>query len=131
MTWSEFQQKCNPAPGSAADPNCTIRNDSYDQSELFNAYTFGAGSFTLRGNAPTVGMNIYAPRASVELRGGGHADPNFMGQMWANNIYINGNSNVRTPRSRPSFCANHRCPPPAKIPLYDMIARSFSHASGS
>ncbi|MFM9100876.1 MAG: hypothetical protein ACKOPS_05875 [Cyanobium sp.] len=117
MTWSEFQQKCNPAPGSAADPNCTIRNDSYDQSELFNAYTFGAGSFTLRGNAPTVGMNIYAPRASVELRGGGHADPNFMGQMWANNIYINGNSNVRTPRSRPSFCANHRCPPPAKIPL--------------
>jgi hypothetical protein len=130
VTWSEFQQKCNPAAGSAADPNCATRNDSYDHSELFNAYAFGAGSFDLRGNASTVGMNIYAPRASVELRGGGNANPNFMGRMWTNNIYINGNSKVRTPRSLPSFCANHRCPPPAKIPLYDMIARSFSHASG-
>ena len=130
VTWSEFQQKCNPAAGSAADPNCATRNDPYHHSELFNAYGFGAGSFTLRGTASTVGMNIYAPRASVELRGGGNADPNFMGRMWTNNIYLNGNSKVRTPRSMPSFCANHRCPPPAKIPLYDMIARSFSHASG-
>lgn len=130
VTWSEFQRKCNPSAGSAADPNCTTRNDAYHYSELFNAYGHGAGSFTLRGSAATVGVNIYAPRASVELRGGGNADPNFMGRMWTNNIYINGNSKVRTPRSNPSFCANHRCPPPAKIPLYDVIARSFSHASG-
>jgi hypothetical protein len=130
VTWSEFQRKCNPAAGSAADPNCTTRNDPYHYSELFNAYGHGAGSFTLRGSAATVGMNIYAPRASVELRGGGNANPNFMGRIWSNNVYINGNSTVRTPRSNPSFCANHRCPPPAKIPLYDMIARSFSHASG-
>jgi hypothetical protein len=130
VTWSEFQRKCDPAAGSAADANCTSRNDAYHHSELFNAYGHGAGLFTLRGSAETVGMNIYAPRASVELRGGGNADPNFMGRIWANNIYINGNTTVRTPRSMPSFCANHRCPPPAKIPLYDMIARSFSHASG-
>lgn len=125
-----FQVKCDPAAGANSDPNCPVKNSFYDQSELFNAYAFGAGSFTLRGNASTVGMNIYAPRASVELRGGGNADPNFMGRMWTNNIYINGNSKVRTPQSMPSFCSNHRCPPPAKIPLYDMIARSFSHASG-
>jgi len=130
VTWSEFQQKCNPAAGSAADPNCTTRNDAYDHSELFNVYGHGAGSFSLRGTASTVGMNIYAPWASVELKGGGNADPNFMGRMWSNNIYINGNSKVRTPVTNPSFCSNHRCPPPAKIPLYDMIARSFSHASG-
>lgn len=130
VTWSAFQRKCNPAAGAAADPNCTTRNDAYDQSELFNAYGHGAGSFTLRGTASTVGMNIYAPKALVELRGGGNADPNFMGRMWANDIYINGNSKVRTPVTNPSFCSNHRCPPPAKIPLYDMIARSFSHASG-
>ncbi len=130
VTWSEFQRKCDPAAGWAADVNCTSRNDAYHHSELFNAYGHGAGSFTLRGTASTVGMNIYAPRASVELIGGGNADPNFMGRIWANDIYIIGNTTVRTPRSMPSFCVNHRCPPPAKIPLYDMIARSFSHASG-
>lgn len=130
LTWSAFQRKCNPAAGAAADPNCSTRNDAYDQSELFNAYAFGAGSFELRGTASTVGMNIYAPKASVELIGGGNAEPNFMGRVWTNNITINGNTKVRTPVTNPSFCSNHRCPPPAKIPLYDMIARSFSHASG-
>jgi hypothetical protein len=130
VTWSAFQRKCNPTAGAAADPNCATTNSFYDQSELFNAYAFGAGSFELRGTASTVGMNIYAPRASVELIGGGNADPNFMGRLWTNNITINGNTKVRTPVTNPSFCANHRCPPPAKIPLYDMIARSFSHASG-
>ena len=135
LTWNTvnrtgFQVKCDPTAGANSDPNCTTRNSAYDQSELFNAYAFGAGSFSLRGSSSTVGMNVYAPQASVELRGGGNAEPNFMGRIWTNDIYINGNSKVRTPVSNPSFCSNHRCPPPAKIPLYDMIARSFSHASG-
>ena len=125
-----FQVKCDPSAGANADPNCSTKNSYYDQSELFNAYAFGAGSFEMRGTAATVGMNIYAPRATVELIGGGNADPNFMGRIWTNNITINGNTKVRTPVTNPSFCANHGCPPPAKIPLYDMIARSFSHASG-
>lgn len=127
---SGFQVKCDPDAGAEADPNCTTRNSAYDQSELFNAYAFGAGSFSLRGSSSTVGMNVYAPQASVELIGGGNAEPNFMGRIWTDDIYINGNTKVRTPVSNPSFCSNHRCPPPAKIPLYDMIARSFSHASG-
>lgn len=135
LTWTTvnrtgFQVKCDPSAGANSDPNCTTKNSYYDQSELFNAYTFGAGSFKLRGTASTVGMNIYAPQASVELIGGGNAEPNFMGRIWTNNITINGNTKVRTPVSNPSFCSNHRCPPPRKIPLYDMIARSFSHASG-
>jgi len=129
-TWSDFQTKCNPAAGAAADPNCSTRLDSYDHSELLNAYGLGSGSFKLNGTASTVGINIYAPRASVALIGGGNAEPNFMGRIWTNNILINGNTKVRTPVTNPSFCAIHRCPPPAKIPLYDMIARSFSHASG-
>ena len=130
VNWAEYQRKCNPAAGSLADPNCTSRHNAFHHSELFNAYAHGPGSFDLNGNSATVGLNVYAPRASATLRGGGNADPNFMGRIWANNIYLNGNTTIRTPRSRPSFCANHRCPPPAKIPLYDMIARSFSHASG-
>ena len=135
LTWATanrtgFQVKCDPSAGESADPNCTSKNSYYDQSELFNAYTIGMGSFELRGTSSTVGMNIYAPRASVELIGGGNAEPNFMGRVWTNNITINGNTKVRTPVTNPSFCSNHRCPPPAKMPLYDMIARSFSHASG-
>jgi hypothetical protein len=130
VTWAEYQRKCNPAAGSLADPNCTTRNDAYHHSELFNAYGHGPGSFDIKGTSATVGLNVYAPRASITMRGGGNANPNFMGRMWANNLTLVGNTTVRTPRSRPSFCANHRCPPPAKIPLYDMIARSFSHASG-
>ena len=129
VTWAEYQRKCNPA-AALADPNCTSGNDAYHHSELFNAYGHGPGSFDLKGTSATVGLNVYAPRASITMRGGGNANPNFMGRMWANNLTLVGNTKVRTPRSRPSFCANHRCPPPAKIPLYDMIARSFSHASG-
>jgi len=130
VTWAEYQRKCNPAAGSLADPNCASRNDAYHHSELFNAYGHGPGSFDLKGTSATVGLNVYAPRASLTMRGGGTANPNFMGRMWTNNITLVGNTTIRTPRSRPSFCANHRCPPPAKIPLYDLIARSFSHASG-
>ena len=66
----------------------------------------------------------------MSLIGGGNAVPNFMGRIWTNNITITGNTSVRTPVSHPSFCTNHPCPPPAKVPLYDLIARSFSHASG-
>lgn len=135
LTWTTtnrtgFQVKCDPGAGVSADPNCTAKNSYYDQSELFNTYAIGAGSFELRGTSSTVGMNIYAPMASIELIGGGNAEPNFMGRIWSNNITINGNTKVRTPVTNPTFCANHRCPPPAKMPLYDMIARSFSHASG-
>jgi hypothetical protein len=129
-TWADFQIKCNPGAGSLADPNCTTVNNAYDHSELFNAFATGAGRFTLNGTSATVGVNVYAPRATVELIGGGNAYPNFMGRVWTNNIVITGNTSMRSPVSHPSFCANHRCPPPAKIPLYDMIARSFSHASG-
>ena len=129
-TWADFQLKCDPAAGAQADPNCSVRNNFYDHSELFNAFAFGAGTFTLNGTSATVGVNVYAPRATVSLIGGGNAVPNFMGRIWTNNITITGNTSVRTPVSHPSFCTNHPCPPPAKVPLYDLIARSFSHASG-
>lgn len=132
VSWSRFQWKCDPNEPVVAnrDPNCTSINRSYDYSELFNVFATGSGSFNLNGTSATVGVNVYAPRATVELIGGGNASPNFMGRVWTNNITITGNTTMRSPVSHPSFCANHRCPPPAKVALYDMIARSFSHASG-
>jgi hypothetical protein len=132
VAWDRFQWKCDPGEPVVAnrDPNCNSRNNNYDYSELFNAFATGPGRFTLNGTSATVGVNVYAPRATVELIGGGNAAPNFMGRVWTNVIVITGNTTMRSPVSNPSFCTNHRCPPPAKIPLYDMIARSFSHASG-
>lgn len=129
VDWTDFQVKCDTISG--ADPNCsTGKNPKYDNSELFNAFSLGTGQFNLRGTSSTVGMNIYAPLASVQLRGGGNAQPNFMGRIWVDNISLNGNVMLNVPNSQPSFCLDNPCPPPSSVPLFDLVARSFSHASG-
>lgn len=128
-TVTDFQTKCDPAAPNR-DPNCLEKNSNYDHSELWNAFTFGGGSFSLNGTSQSVGVNVYAPFATVELKGGGNADPNFMGRIWADNIALNGNVKLRVPNSQPSFCSTSICPPPSKVPLFDVVARSFSHASG-
>ena len=131
LTWANFQLKCDAASGSDGRcDNANITNPNFDRSQLFNAYTLGDGEFKIQGTSSTVGMNIYAPFADVTLIGGGNADPNFMGRIWTNNIYLNGNVKVRVPRSMPSFCGGLSCPPPGKVYLYDMVGRSYSHASG-
>lgn len=131
LDWDDFQLKCDAASGS--DGRCddaNITNPNFDRSQLFNVFTLGDGKFNIKGTSSTVGMNIYAPFADVTLIGGGNADPNFMGRIWTNNIYLNGNVKVRVPRSMPSFCGGLSCPPPGKVYLYDMVGRSYSHASG-
>ena len=129
VTWADFQIKCDTSANS--DPNCSAgKNSNYDHSELFNAFSGYGGEFNLNGSNSTVGLNVYAPFASVTLKGGGNADPNFMGRIWTDTIALNGNVKLRVPISQPSFCKNTPCPPPSKIPLFDVVARSFSHASG-
>ena len=129
VTWSGFQVKCDTVPGS--DPNCASgKNSDFDQSELFNAFASGTGTFNLNGTRSTVGLNVYAPFASVTLKGGGNADPNFMGRIWTDTITLIGNVKLRVPNGQPSFCLANSCPPPSKVPLFDVVARSFSHASG-
>lgn len=102
------------------------------QPDKFNAFTMGSGTFDIRGGSSTAGMNIYAPNATVTLRGGGNANPNFMGRIWANSIDLRGNVKIRTLASNPGFCSNIgvSCPPSSGRPLFDLVARSFSHASG-
>ena len=129
VTWADFQIKCDT--GAGADPNCAGRKYSvYDHSELFNAFTLGSGSFVLNGTSSTVGMNVYAPSATIQLKGGGNADPNIMGRVWGNNISLNGNVKLRVPNSNPAFCTSSPSCPGVKVPLFDLVARSFSHASG-
>lgn len=130
-----FQRKCDHTITdiNLRDPKCSaFANSKYDMSELLNIFADGEGDFDLNGGSSTVGFNLYAPFADVELRGGGNAQSNFMGRIWADDIYINGSVSIRTPMSLPSFCdpAKDNCPPPNYISLFDFVARSFSHASG-
>jgi hypothetical protein len=124
----DYQTKCDPDAANK-DPNCTVKNSKYDSSELWNAFTDGAGLFSLKGTSQSVGINVYAPNAKVELIGGGNADPNFMGRIWTNVIKLNGNVKLRVPTSMAGFCTE-ACPPDSKVSLFDVVARSFSYASG-
>lgn len=105
---------------------------AYSISELFNIYSTGSGSFNMQGGNSTVGFNLIAPYATVIFKGGGNADPNFMGRILAKDIALSGNIKIRTLSGNPSYCdsAGAVCPPTGGPPFFDFIARSFSHASG-
>ncbi|MCP9926334.1 hypothetical protein [Cyanobium sp. CH-040] len=132
----DFQALCDStgaSPCGLVDSSGTPNKlDYYDISELLNIYANGSGTFDLRGQSAIVGFNLYAPRASIILRGGGNAEPNFMGRLWVNSLTFSGGGNslaIRIPASAPSFL------PPGStifntIDYYDFVARSFTQASG-
>jgi hypothetical protein len=121
---------CGPAstPGQCTSP-ISLAN-FLAQPDGFNAFTLGSGTFDIRGGSSIAGMNIYAPNATVILRGGGNASPNFMGRIWTNSIDLRGNISIRTLTSSPAFCAITGNCPESGIGLFDVVVRSFSHASG-
>jgi hypothetical protein len=113
--------------------DCDSDNDGdeeYSVRRLLNFYANGSGSFTINGNTTGVGYNIYAPFASVRVNGGGQTD-NLMGQIWTNNLTLNGNVKIQTfsggggllTGSGPSGFGFGRA-------LIDFIARSFTQSSG-
>ena len=129
VTWTLFQVKCDPS-ASSKDPNCTAKNSKYDASELWNVYSNGAGSFVFNGGSGVAGPSVYAPRASITLKGGGNPNVvDFMGRFWGDSINVSGGPSIRVPLSQAAFCVTG-CPGGASVPLYDVVARSFSHASG-
>ncbi|WP_172820842.1 hypothetical protein [Cyanobium sp. NIES-981] len=116
---------------------------AYDASELLNVFATGTGSFNLNGTTASIGMNFYAPKASIRVNGGGNRRgcdpvdprypndpcPNIMGRIWADGIDLDGAITVKTLASLPSFCTTASCPP-GGIPFFDFMARSFTHSSG-
>lgn len=102
------------------------RLDYFNVSELLNIYATGSGSFDLNGTRATVGFNLYAPRASVRLNGGGNADPNFMGRLWVDDLDLRGGVVLRIPNGSPSGFNDDL----AFLQLWDFIARSFTQSSG-
>jgi hypothetical protein len=133
LSFTEFQRSC-----SFYLTGCTM---NYDMSELLNVYATGDGDggFKIKGTSAGLGFNLIAPYSSITLVGGGKSDPvgNFMGRIWGNDITLTGNVGVQTLSSNPAFCkpeyggvGDKECPPTGKLPFFDFIARSFSHASG-
>jgi hypothetical protein len=122
----------NCAPGTINCSTFVGWNEFQAQPDKFNLFTLGSGKFDINGGASVVGANIYAPYATVDIRGGGNSDPNFMGRIWSNNINLVGNVKIRTFAAQPQFCSESgtACPPTTGVPLFDIVARSFSHASG-
>ncbi len=101
--------------------------------DRLNFFTTGAGSFDIGGTSAAVAMNLYAPFASVNMNGGGSANPNFQGRIWTNNLVIKGNVKLQVPNSLPTFCNSATpgvgCPPAASSPDIDWVARSVSQSS--
>lgn len=131
ISWDDFKRECISS-GANADPRCdnaNITNRPYDTGELFNIFTEGTGSFAFNGSASGAGFNLYAPNASVSLKGGGNSPANFMGRMWAGSITLTGRTQVYTLNSLPDFCRNTSCPTGDRL-LFDMKIRSYTQASG-
>ena len=116
VDWDTFLERCTL-------PGC--EGIQYDVRRLANLYANGSGSFNLNGTAAGVAFNLYAPYASVDLRGGGGARPNFMGRLWVNDLYLNGSMEIFTFASGADGDG-----PGGGIPIIDFIARSFTQSSG-
>jgi hypothetical protein len=101
----------------------------YDLAELLNFFSLGRGAFTINGNGGSTGLNIYAPKSSITLSGGGSNSLNFLGRLWADAIKLNGGVSMTVLSSNPAFCGSETCPPTAGVNLFEFVARSFSHAS--
>lgn len=102
------------------------KSEEFAVRNLLNFYAAGSGTFVIGGASSGLGFNIYAQNATVRLNGGGQND-NFMGQIWTNNLIINGNISIRT------FSGSGGTSPPGTLagaPLIDFIARSFTQSSG-
>lgn len=121
-TGLSYQSLCN-----VSSTDCPL----FNASELLNIYASADGRITLNGTTQAVGLNLYAPKADVRLNGGGSAPINFMGRIWSDGLDMDGNIKVRTLSSLPSFCfQGNTCPTGGGTPLFDFMARSFTHSSG-
>jgi hypothetical protein len=125
-TQTSFQEKC-VYTATTPPTACT----AHDVSELLNVFSLGSGNFTLKGNAGVLGFNLIAPNATVTLLGGGKPKViDFMGRIWADDIRLVGNVNIRTLSANPAFCSGIACPDTGSLSLFDYVGRSFTQSSG-
>jgi hypothetical protein len=109
--------------------------------ERLSIYAYGAGVMKLNGADAAVTMNIFAPKASFEIKGGGSAPYNFIGRLWLNNIYANGSTVMQVLESAPAqlvaqgVCSVSICTGigtganSSGTPEVDWVARSVTYSS--
>lgn len=117
--------------GGQSDGSTCATTASIAQIERLNVFADEKGSFEVRGTGSALAMNIYAPWAAVIWRGGGSANPNFIGRIWTNDLDIRGGIAMQVVLSLPGFCnqTGVSCPPAAGTAVVDWAARSVSHSS--
>jgi len=97
--------------------------------ERLNLYAYGSGAMGLNGADAVVTMNVFAPKASFTIKGGGSSPYNFIGRLWLNNFYANGSTTMQVAESSPvQFCPVDICPP-GSTPEVDWVARSVTYSS--
>ena len=120
----------NPAVGSSG---CLARPVStYSYLESLNIFAYGQGVIDMKGSNAALAINIYAPQAKVDWKGGGTASPNFLGRIWSDTLELSGSISMRVNGGSPGFCATGNidsCPKDTKY-LLDFVARGFTQASG-
>ncbi|MFM7086070.1 MAG: hypothetical protein ACKOXO_03635 [Cyanobium sp.] len=111
------------------------------EGERLSIYAYGAGTMSLNGADMAVTMNVFAPKASFSIRGGGNAPFNFIGRLWLNNIYANGSTVMQVLESAPAqlvaqgTCSAAGCTGigtgsnSSGTPEVDWVARSVSYSS--
>lgn len=100
--------------------------------ENLNVFISGTGTFQLRGTSSTLAINIFNPNGITNMRGGGSANPNFIGRIWTHDLEVNGSVNMQVPVSNPTqFCTTiSDCPTQAGgSPSTDWVARSITQSS--
>ncbi len=111
------------------------------EGERLSLYAYGTGSMSLNGADQAVTMNVFAPKASFTIRGGGSAPYNFIGRLWLNNIYANGSTVMQVLESAPAqlvaqgTCSAQGCPgigtgtSSSGTPEVDWVARGVTYSS--
>ncbi len=117
--------------GGQSDSSSCATTASIAQIDRLNVLAEEKGTFDVRGTGSALAMNIYAPWAAVIWRGGGSADPNYIGRIWTNDLDIRGGIAMQVVLSLPGLCSQSgvSCPPAAGTAVVDWAARSVSHSS--
>ncbi len=113
--------------------NCDTTGDNeedFSVRRLLNFYSSANNRFIINGDSTGVGYNIYATFGEVRVNGGGNSD-NIMGQIWTNNLTLNGGVRMRTFNGSGGQASGAGTGGFAfGRALIDFVARSFTQSSG-
>lgn len=111
--------------GGQSDGSVCTSNATTAQFDRLNLIANEVGVFDVRGTSSALAMSIEAPFGKVIWRGGGNANPNFIGRIWSDSLDIKGSIAMQVPASSPGSGSGNQ----AGTAVVDWAARSVSHSS--